>query len=245
MKNAVKYFLHKLFGFRNYLFLFSLYKIRTLRNDRKEGDFFLFLDLLPPDTLVLDIGANIGIMTAHLARSGKNLSVYAFEPMPNNIEALQRIIKWFSLGSRVTLFPIALGNTEGEVQMVMPVVGSVRMQGLSHVVHESITEFNEGIKVAVPLKTLDAMPEILNASRPISGIKIDIENFEYFALDGGKQMIARHKPIIYAELWDNDNRKNCFTLLTGMGYTIKVSDKGKLMHYNPAIHIKQNFIFTP
>ena len=137
MKNAVKYILHTLLGFKNYLFVFSLFKISTLKRDKKEKDFFQFLRLIPENTAVLDIGANIGIMTVHLARI-KGATVYAFEPMPNNIAAFQRIVRHFKL-SNVKLFEVALGNTEGEAEMVMPVISSVRMQGLSHVVHESIT----------------------------------------------------------------------------------------------------------
>src|ERR1700747_516323 len=133
MKSKTKYILHKLLGFKNYLFVFSLFKIYTLKQDKKEKDFFHFLKLIPENTAVLDIGANIGIMTVHLARSVKNIKVYCFEPMPNNIATLKRIVNYFKL-SNVQIFEFALGNTEGKVEMVMPVVNSVRMQGLSHVV---------------------------------------------------------------------------------------------------------------
>ena len=126
MKNTAKYILHKLLGFKNYLFIFSLYKILTLRKDKNEKDFFAFLHLLPENTAVLDIGANIGIMTVHLARTIKGVTVYSFEPMPNNIGAFKRIIKYFKLDN-VKLFEIALGNTEGEVEMVMPIISNVKM----------------------------------------------------------------------------------------------------------------------
>src|SRR4051812_11915046 len=109
MKSSVKYILHKLLGFKNYLFVFSLFKIYTLKRDKNEKDFFTFLSLVPPDTAVLDIGANIGIMTVHLARSIKNVTVYSFEPMPNNISAFKRVVRFFKLNN-VTLFEIALGN---------------------------------------------------------------------------------------------------------------------------------------
>ena len=102
MKNTVKYILHKLFGFRNYLFIFSLFKIKTLKRDSKEKDFFEFLRHIPENTAVLDIGANIGIMTVHLAGIRGSM-VYAFEPMPNNILAFKRIVNHFKL-KNVKLF---------------------------------------------------------------------------------------------------------------------------------------------
>lgn len=242
MKNTVKYILHKLLGFKNYLFIFSLYKILTLRKDKNEKDFFAFLHLLPANTAVLDIGANIGIMTVHLARTIKDVTVYSFEPMPNNIGAFKRIIKYFKL-QNVKLFEIALGNSEGEVEMVMPIISNVKMQGLSHVVHDSIPDNNDGERIKVPLKMLDNMIELTNSPKRISGIKIDVENFEFFVLDGAKQLIAKNKPVVYAELWENENREKCFELFKSLNYkTIVVVDK-KAVEFDKAIHKTQNFIF--
>ncbi|MBL7883080.1 MAG: FkbM family methyltransferase [Bacteroidia bacterium] len=244
MKSTLKYILHKLLGFDNYLFVFSLFKIFTLKNDKNEKDFFHFMALIPKNTTILDIGANIGIMTAHLAKQIENSTIISFEPMPNNIKAFKRIVNYFKL-KNVTLLEIALGNNEGEVEMIMPVVSNVRMQGLSHVVHESITEFNEGEKVKAPLKMLDKLDIITTTSSIISAIKIDVENFEFFVLEGGKNMIQKHKPIIYAELWDNENRYNCFQLLEKMGYTTNVVIQNKLILFDQKQHQKQTFIFLP
>jgi len=213
-----------------------------LRKDKNEKDFFAFLHLLPANTTVLDIGANIGIMTVHLARTVKGVAVYSFEPMPNNIVAFKRIIKYFKLDN-VKLFEIALGNSEGEVEMVMPIISNVKMQGLSHVVHDSIPENNEGERIQVPLKMLDNMIELTNCPKRISGIKIDVENFEFFVLDGAKQLIAKNRPVVYAELWENENREKCFELFKSLNYkTIVVVDK-KAVEFDKTIHKTQNFIF--
>jgi FkbM family methyltransferase len=243
MKNAVKYILHKLLGFKNYLFVFSLFKIYTLKRDKNEKDFFQFLKLIPENTTILDIGANIGIMTVHLA-GVKGSDVYSFEPMPNNINAFERVVNHFKL-KNVKLFKIALGNSEGEAEMVMPVISSVRMQGLSHVVHESITENNEGDRFKVPLKKLDNMEEIMNNPKRISAVKIDVENFEYFVLDGAREMIKKNKPVVYAELWDNENRYNCFNLFKELNYKTFIASGNDLELFDPRIHIKQNFLFLP
>lgn len=231
-------------GFRNYLFVFSVFKIYTLKRDRNEKDFFHFLRLIPENTAVLDIGANIGIMTVHLSRSIKNVAVYSFEPIPFNIEAFKRVIRFFKL-KNVTLFELALGNTEGEAEMVMPVVNAVRLQGLSHVVHNSITENNEGDRYKVPLKMLDNIDMLQNTDKRISAIKIDVENFEFFVLEGAKKLLIKHKPIVYAELWDNDNRKRCFELFESLGYSTQVVANDTLVKFETGKHSTQNFIFLP
>lgn len=244
MKNALKYILHKLFGFKNYLFVFSLYKILTLRKDKNEKDFFAFLQLIPENTAILDIGANIGIMTVHLARTIKGSTVYSFEPIPNNIIAFKRIINYFKL-QNVRLFEVALGNHEGEVEMVMPVISNVKMQGLSHVVHDSIPDNNQGVRFKVPLKMLDNMIELVNCPKRISAIKIDVENFEFFVLDGAKELIKKNKPVVYAELWENENREKCFQLFKMLNYkTVVVIDK-KAVDFDAKKHQTQNFIFLP
>jgi FkbM family methyltransferase len=221
-----------------------MFKIRTLRNDSNEKDFFVFMENIDRDGIILDIGANIGIMTYHLSNSFSNSRVFAFEPMPQNIATLERIIRKYKL-ENVQLFKVALGNEEGEVEMVMPVEQNVRMQGLSHVIHESITEFNEGIKVKAPLRMLDKIPELTEASEAVTGIKIDVENFEYFVLEGGRELIAKHRPVIYSELWENENRDRCFELVKSLNYSIKVVNGSGLKDYDPAADSTQNFIFTP
>ncbi len=244
MKNTVKYILHKLLGFKNYLFVFSLFKIYTLKRDKNEKDFFQFLSLIPENTAILDIGANIGIMTVHLARSVKNATIYCFEPIPANIETFKRIVKHFNL-QKVHLFEIALGNTEGEVEMVMPVINAVKMQGLSHVIHNSIKENNEGKRYKVPLRMLDNIETIQHIPQRISAIKIDVENFEFFVLDGARNILVKNKPIVYAELWDNANRQQCFKLFDTLNYTTYIVAGEKLTVFNPTVHKTQNFIFVP
>jgi hypothetical protein len=113
------------------------------------------------------------------------------------------------------------------------------MQGLSHVKHETITEWNQGEEFTVPLNTLDT---VLNGE-PIQGIKIDIENFEYYALKGGKRILTENRPIIYAELWDNTNRAHCFQLLNDLNYSALVVEKNTLVPFDQSQHTQQNFIF--
>jgi len=247
MKNFVKYFLQKLLGFQNYLFVFCLFKVKTLHKDKNEKDFLYFLQLIPAGGIVLDIGANIGIMTVYLAQKVRDTTVYAFEPIPHNAKVLERVIAHYKLKS-VHVYNYALGNEDGQIQMVMPVISSVKMQGLSHVVHSSITENNEGERFNIDVKKLDNIQEIAGSIKPLTAIKIDVENFEYFVLDGGKELLKKHKPIIYCELWDNENRNKCFELMKIFGYEIKILVNGQLLAFTNEVaktHPTQNFFFIP
>jgi len=216
-----------------------LFKIRTLKSDSNEKDFFHFLSLLKDgEGSILDVGANIGIMTAHLGQNFPSTTIHVFEPMPINILILKRIIAKFDLKT-VKIHEIAVGDSKGTVKMILPENGKTKMQGLSHIKHESITEWNEGQEFDVQLNTLDTVL----GNEKIQGIKIDVENFEYFALNGAKKLLERNHPIVYAELWDNQNRTNCFELLNSLGYKTFIVKENKLILFDANKHISQNFIF--
>ncbi|MGB0933179.1 MAG: FkbM family methyltransferase [Lishizhenia sp.] len=239
MKNTLKYILQKLFGFRTYLYIFSQFKIKTLKRDKKEGHFFHFLDLLEDGKGdILDVGANIGIMSHHLAERYPNDTIHAFEPMPDNLAVLRKVLKKNKL-TNVSVYDFAVGDSEGSVKMILPENGKTKEQGLSHIKHDSITEWNDGIEFEVNCKLLDTVLE----GKTIQGIKMDVENFEYYALKGAINILKNQKPLIYTELWDNENRKKCFELLKELDYSIFVVQKRNLVPFNRKIHNQQNFIF--
>ena len=241
MKNTSKYILQSLLGFQRYLYVFAMFKIRFLKSDPKERDFFKFLSLLKDGNGdVLDIGANIGIMTFHLSRSLPNSEVIAIEPMPHNYAILKKIVSKQNL-SNVRLNRVAVGDNSGKVTMILPTNKGVKMQGLSHIKHHTIDDWNEGEEFEVKMVEIDTIVE----GRKVQGIKMDVENFEFFALNGAIKTIEKYKPLIYTELWDNENRDRCFELMIQLGYSVFVVVADELVAYDPKLHTHQNFIFQP
>ena len=238
MKNFVKYILQNTLGYERYLRVFSKYKIRTLKNDAKEKDFFAFMDAIEKEGAIMDVGANIGIMTYHLSTQFKDRKIIAVEPMPDNFAILKQIVDQNKL-TNVELVPSAVGDEKTVLKMVLPLNGKVKMQGLAHVVHDSIDEWNEGEQIDVNCERLD---DIANGE-PIAGIKMDIENFEYFALKGAQNLLKKYKPVVYLELWENDNRDKCFEFLRSLNYQAFIQTDDGLIPFDPASHKKQNFIF--
>lgn len=232
--------LQSVLGFHAYLVLFARYKIRTLHHDQKEADFFAFLKLLPDKGVILDIGANLGIMTWHMLRHFKKAAIWAFEPIPENNAVLLQVTA-NSDQKRLRIFPLALGEESGRTTMVLPEIDAVRMQGLSHVLHESIEGFDDGREYEVDLSTIDALTQ----NQQVVGVKLDVENYEYYVLMGGVEMLKRCMPLIYMELWDNDNRQRCMELLEGLGYQICYFNGKDLKPYRPEVYTGQNFFALP
>jgi hypothetical protein len=75
------------------------------------------LGRIPPDSTVLDVGANVGWWTVPLARSLPRGRVIAFEPVPANRERLEWALAANEVGSRVQVVAIALGEATGEFRM--------------------------------------------------------------------------------------------------------------------------------
>jgi FkbM family methyltransferase len=228
-------------GYERYLHLFSNLKIHTLRWDKNEKDFFYFLSLLDPKQGdILDIGANLGLMTYHFSKAFPETKIIAFEPEFTNLSVLKSICSRYKLNN-VSIYDCALGEKEGIVRMVLPNWGKIKMQGLSHVKHESIDTWNDGEEFSVPMKTLDQ----LFPNTKVQAIKLDVENYEYFVLKGGENLILRNNPIIYVELWDNENRQKCFQFIQELGYQIYVLVEDALVAFIPTIHHHHNFTFLP
>lgn len=240
-KKLIQRTLQRLLGFDRYLQLFAWFIIRTIKWNPREGDINHLLHLLAPGDHVLDIGANIGIMTVLLAKRCPEGHVYAFEPVADNMKALRKTVEAYGLAN-VSLYEVALGAEKGKVEMRMPILQGVKMQGLSHVLHQDIDGYEGEYQVyQVPEIPLDEIPVL--REREIRAIKLDVENYEQYVLRGATRLIRRCKPLIYVELWDNDNRKACMDLLTEMGYQPKVLVKKQLIPYQQGVHSHQNFFF--
>lgn len=244
-KLLIKRVLQKCLGYEKYLYIFAKYIIATLKWNRKEGDFLHFVKLLPKQGIILDLGANIGVMSFFLCKSLPSSQIIAFEPLNSNIITLKKIIKKYKL-TNIKVCEYALGDYSGEAEMILPVTNKVKMQGLSHIKHSSINDNNFGPTFKVKVKRLDDIDELfLDNILPVTGIKIDVENFEYFVLKGGENLLKKYMPIVYCELWDNENRYKCFNLMITLGYTINVLINNKLVRFEKEFHKTQNFFFIP
>jgi FkbM family methyltransferase len=242
MKQLFRSLFQNVFGFNNYLFCFSLYCIKKVNSGTYEQEFMHFVKLIKRDGIVLDIGANIGITAAPMAKHLPNAQIDAFEPIAENFNTLRKIISFLKL-KNLRLFNFALGNSKGTLKMIMPTINNSRMQGLSKAFDPSENE--QGVTYEVPIKRLD---DLYSEKERVVAIKIDVENYELEVLKGGKELLNRDSPIIYCELWDNENRKYALDLLYALGYESFIYDPSikDLMPWTSIQNSKvNNFFFLP
>lgn len=243
MKAWLQFVLQRLLGFERYLFWFCKFKVLTLRWDKAERHIFPFLDCVPQEGLILDVGANLGILSVHMCRIHPKQQVLAFEPMRKNREVLQRIRETYGIHN-LSIYALALGDRKGTLSMAMPTLEGVKKQGLSHVVSNEMPAGSEDEVESVPVDTLDDFLAAHYADVPVAAIKLDVENFESSVIKGAISTLRLWKPWVVAELWDSENRKQVLESLLPMGYSVFVFDGRALVPWHegmPAL----NLIFNP
>lgn len=138
--------------------------------------------------IAIDVGANIGIFTSNLAKKFKH--VIAFEPAQENQSCLVRNLKMMRQ-ENYTLYKVAIGEQEKSVKMQRHFESCV-----SHFLSEEAGE--------IKVKTLDSFQ-----LETCDLLKIDVEGYEYFVIQGALETIKRCRPVIILEEknFNNLNRK--------------------------------------
>eukprot|EP01037_Dinobryon_pediforme_P030279 gene30279-34288_t len=169
-----------------------------------EGD--LFTQLLNSGDVVVEVGANIGGHTVHLAKLvGPGGVVHAFEPQRIIFQILCANVALNGLFN-VHTHQAGLGRAQGCMHVPVMNYGSVgNFGGLS------LTEAVTGEKT--PIHTLDGLD-----LKALKVLKVDVEGMEHDVLNGSRRTILGLRPIIYVENDRKEKSSALITLLDELGY---------------------------
>ncbi len=148
-----------------------------------------------------DIGANIGNHALTMAKYSSE--VFAFEPVPFIYEILSSNKTLNSLNN-LQLNQIALGNEEGEVEML--IVNDIN-SGCSRISAKGEEQEGRKKEKARIVKGDDFFSE--ESVKRIDLIKIDVEGHETDVLLGLENTIKQYEPIVVFE-WNDELTKNGF-----------------------------------
>jgi FkbM family methyltransferase len=133
-----------------------------------------------PGSTVVDVGANVGFMAAHMAdRAGPDGLVLAFEPEPRNFALLarnMRRVRW----RNVVPIRAAVGDTVGSVRLYLS-----ESDGGDHRI---VAGTAPRPSIEVPMTTLDRVVEERRV--PVHFVKMDIQGAEAAALRGMRATLA-------------------------------------------------------
>jgi FkbM family methyltransferase len=171
---------------------------------------------VPRGGVLIDVGANIGLITFSVGARRPDMSIVAFEPDPVNAQRWRRNLE-LNQGVRAVLEEAAIGAATGEAGLVRS-----DESGKSFI---APTGFKHGAKV--PVVTLDAFAAAQGLSM-IDALKVDAEGYEPLVFEGAALLLReRAIRVIVCELEDSllersgFKREDVLSLLSGYGYTAR------------------------
>jgi FkbM family methyltransferase len=168
---------------------------------------------------VLDIGANIGMVTVHMASLvGRSGVVHAFEPNPTLVGFLRRTLDRNCL-PQVKLHEFALGPAESSLELRVPRSNAGEGSLVRNI------DAKDCLSVQVRVQTLDDVGKQQDIKR-VSLLKIDVEGFEASVFRGALSFLERVRP--EAILFEVNERISgrvsdapVFRILLDFGYTFR------------------------
>ncbi len=167
---------------------------------------------LPRGGIFYDIGANLGFFTllgAHLVGPAEG-HVYAFEAAPDNADAIR--LNAHRNGVRnVTLIAKAVSGHAGRGRLQV-----VDDQSWSKLEDYGQHPFTEQV-IDVELVAIDEMVRS-EEIRPPTLVKIDVEGAELAVIEGMRETIAAHHPVLICEL--HDTHREFAAAMADQGYRV-------------------------
>jgi FkbM family methyltransferase len=169
--------------------------LRNIFGKDREKEIDLLCSLVSKTSKVIDVGANRGTYAFPLSkRIAKHGNLYLFEPIPSLYDYLK---KGFSKKRFVKVFQLGCGAQSGKATIKIP--NNFGRLGLGS--GSLVNTFLDFKKLDIEILRIDD----LNLTG-IDFIKIDVEGYESFVLDGAIETIKKFRPIILIEIdWNMGN----------------------------------------
>jgi FkbM family methyltransferase len=156
----------------------------------------LFNKLLTPNSVILDVGANVGMYTLLFASKCSKGKVYSFEPQIECRDHLKKNLSLNQLGENVFIYPNALSDKDASSFLKTPEAG------------DAYSHLCEGDEDALLINT-NKLDTVAKRDRweKLDLIKIDIEGAELLFLKGAIGVISTDRPVIIMELKNSWTRR--------------------------------------
>jgi len=156
---------------------------------------------------ILDIGANMGVISIGMLYLDEMVRGIAIEPEPTNFALLERNVAQNGFGNRLICLPCAASDRAGEVPFELSEHNygdhRVRMEDCARVKHEQ-DRYGENKRHVVSVRADrldDLLPQVPGDwSDDIKLIWIDTQGHEEHVFLGGEKLFSRDIPVV-TEIW--------------------------------------------
>lgn len=181
----------------------------------------VFMKLCERSSVFLDIGSNIGYYSLLAAAlRGKKISVWAFEPMPDIYEYLERNI---TINNFKNIVPVRLALSDRTGEDIFHAVINPKFPSLLQLtgdgsLNAEASRLAQKKKFSVQITTLDEFVKSQLNGKKIDLIKLDTEANEHKVLRGAYYVLSDHRPIIQCEVLRNQIESELEDALHGHNY---------------------------
>lgn len=209
----------------------------------EKEDSAMIYQLISPNDVVFDIGANIGWYTNHIAATYPSATVYAFEPIPETFQKLSGNIA-LNKFNNIHAYNLAFSEKEQVLKFYYSPQQTVASSS------RNITENQDIIELTCDSMGIDDFVSEKNINK-LDFIKCDVEGAELFIYQGAKKTIEKFKPIICTEMlrkWAakfDYHPNDIIALFAQLGYSCFFVEKQKLVEIKEIDEttISTNFFF--
>lgn len=210
----------------------------------ENNEFQMMNKLIAKSGNILDIGANIGFYSVHLAKANSQVKIFSFEPLPKTFSYLKKHIELNKCTS-VTINNFGFSDKEGEFDYFY--YGS----GSGNASLANLSGQKDVLQIKCKVKTLDSY--IQDSKLKVDFIKCDVEGAELFVFRGGLETIRRDRPIVFTEIlrkWSrqfNYDPNEIFKLFAELDYKAYFVKDEKLIAFSKMDEntVETNFFFVP
>jgi FkbM family methyltransferase len=167
---------------------------------------------------IVEAGANIGYLSLNFAKRCPDGNVFCFEPDSENFRNLEENVR-LNKFNNVTLFKNALGHSSYEAEIFRLYESN---PGANRILSKGQIQNVESEMVMV--RSLDEI-DSHDPFPKIDLIKIDVEGFELFVLQGASSLISKWRPILFVELAEENLKLQGVTSLNLLEYLERLDYK--------------------
>jgi len=154
----------------------------------------IILEEISEGMVCIDIGSNIGYYALlESMKIGKNGTVWAIEPSPENFPTLVYNTK-LQVNQNIHTFNFAIGDKNSEIEFLIS-----KKSNWSKVKDKNDLVRTEDKIIKVPVKTLDSFVKD-NEIEKIDLLRMDVEGYENNIIDGATKTLIKFKPKIMIEI---------------------------------------------
>lgn len=170
---------------------------------------------------LVDVGANIGLVSLAVLAAVPDSTAYAFEPGPHQHALLAETIRRNALAGRLELSSLALSECAGTAAFAAHTTRHAAGDGLL-----DTGRSGRARSVTVQTETLDRWWQA-RGRPPIAVVKLDTEGSELLILRGGRAMLEGCRPVLFLEIHEENLRvypygpEDVRAFTEGLGYSLE------------------------